>query len=317
MRLTESVQCTIDEVAALDLDLVVAGSGYETRSTFVPSHLARERIAQGVALGFADRKVLNRHENDHWFGTSGYEMLEAEGNSDSVIRALLSEALVRIDRPVRVLIDYTSMTRVWYAGALNALRDLTTRAPRVDVYFTYAPSKFSRPRKPMPNEHIGPVPGFSGLDLPDRRSALVIGLGYEQGRALGLAEYVEAAETFTFHADPALDPKFVEAVLRSNGPLLDRLGPERSFTYPLADLRSTAAKLGSLALGLSGQGYRVILAPLGPKPFSFLCFLLATQYKGLDVWRVSAGTSGKTYDRPPIGEVLVCRARFMNEAMLA
>jgi hypothetical protein len=162
---------------------------------------------------------------------------------------------------------------------------------------------------------MGPVKGFSGLDLPDRKSALLIGLGYEKGRALGLAEYVEAAETFAFYANPALDSAFLGAVLQNNQSLLDSLGPDRVFTYPLADLRATAAKLGSLALGLRSQSYRVILAPQGPKPFTFLCFLLATQHDGFDVWRVSAGTSGKTYDRPPIGEVLVCRARFINDAV--
>ncbi len=311
VRLIESTQCTLKDITQLQFDLCVAASGYESRSTFVPSQVAPAQITRRVALGFADRKVLSRRDNDSWYHNTGYELLTTEGNSDSVVRQVLGETLRASERPVRVLFDYTSMTRVWYAGALDFLRSVEADVPWVDVYFSYAPSRFARPRRPMPNTHMGPVPGFSGLDIPEARSALLLGLGYEKGRAIGLSGYVEAAETFAFYADPALDAEFVGAVLRNNRSLLERLGPDRVIQYPLADMTMTAAKLGSLTLGLKAQSYRVILAPLGPKPFTFLCFLLATQHGGIDVWRVSAGVGGKTYDRPAIGEALICRARFV------
>ena len=160
---------------------------------------------------------------------------------------------------------------------------------------------------------MGPVAGFSALALPDLPTALIMGLGYEADRALGLAEYVEASETFALYADPALDSAFVEATIRNNAGLLSLLGRERVIPYPFGDLRATAARLSSLSLGLQMRGYRVILAPLGPKPFALLCLLLATRFPELDVWRVSAGTSGLAYDREATGDIVVCRATFSGE----
>lgn len=312
MRLIEATQIAGPELDDVEFDVSIAASGYESRSTYVPSRVRIGPLSRRFAIGFTDRKVLARRANDKWYDTAGYEPIVSEGHSDTAVRSILAAILADAQQPVKVLFDYTSMTRVWYAGALNFLRGFAARAPRVDVYFTYAPSKFANPRPAAPNAHMGPVPGFSGLELPASKSALLIGLGYEKGRALGLAEYVEAAETFAFYADPALDSHFVRAVLRNNKPLFNRIGSERVFTYPLSDMRLTASKLGSLALGLNSREYRVILAPQGPKPFTFLCFLLATQHAGFDVWRVSAGVGGKTYDRPAIGQVLVTRATFME-----
>lgn len=161
----------------------------------------------------------------------------------------------------------------------------------------------------MPNKYMRPVPGFCHLNLPDRKTALVLGLGYETERAIGLVEYVEPAETFGFYTDPAIDRSFPATVRRNNALLLARLGEDRVFKYPMADLRTTSALLSSLCYGLA-KDYRVILAPLGPKPFALLCFLLAAGEQEFDVWRVSPGEHGHASDRPPSGVITTVRVIF-------
>jgi hypothetical protein len=44
------------------------------------------------------------------------------------------------------------------------------------------------------------------------------------------------------------------------------------------------------------DSYRVVLASLGPKLYGLLCFLLATRFNDISVWRVSAGVFGQPRD---------------------
>ena len=89
---------------------------------------------------------------------------------------------------------------------------------------------------------MGPVPGFCHFGLPDKKTALVLGLCYEAERAIGLAEYVEPAEIFAFYTDPALNRSFAKTVRKNNAQLLARLGEARIFKHPMTDLQTTANK---------------------------------------------------------------------------
>lgn len=310
MNLTSARELTVKELLGEHIDLVIAASGYERRATFVAKKIRSLKSEKRIALGFMDRPVLNRHKNDESFSKMGYELIPAEGHSDEVIRKVLREYLREVGKnSVKVVLDYSSMTRVWYAGAIEFLRGFDSSVSEVDVYFAYTPSVFARAQLPGPNMYMGPIQGFCGLSLPDKGTALLIGLGYEQQRALGLVEYVEPAETFLLFANPALDHRFVKEVERNNAEVLGAVKESNILTYPLGDLGTTASILTSLCLSLS-ENYRVILAPLGPKPFTLLCLLLATRYQKFDVWRVSAGEKGPPYHRPPLDRILICKTTF-------
>lgn len=307
MRITEVNQELSDEWKQDGFDLMLAASGYEQRATTVAKSLTKLKIRRKVALGFQDRRELARDENDEIFRSIGVEIVPMESAVEDFLEEELTEAIRGANGEIcKIVVDYTSMTRIIYADVLRILRE-SREGGRVVCYFTYTPSHFSPPQPPTGNLHVAPIRGFSRLEIPDIPTALIVGLGYEERRALGLVDYVEAAESYAFLSDPAIDDRFVEAVRDSNRFLLRRLGEERTFHYPLPDLRATAAILSSVALGLVGD-YRVILAPLGPKPFTLLCLLLASRFPKFDVWRVSSGTKGNVYERPPYGAPLVVRA---------
>jgi len=46
--------------------------------------------------------------------------------------------------------------------------------------------------------------------------------------------------------------------------------------------------------------YSIIIAPLGPKPFTFISMLLSVKYKNIDIWRVGSGQNINEYKRQPI-----------------
>lgn len=308
MELVQVEPVGIDVVKDTAIDLFLTSSGYERRATHVACQLRGMTCRTKVALAFDDRKELAREENDKTLESLGFELVTADGSSSRVIRELLvgqsQEGELRT-----ILVDYSCMTRNWYAAILESLRSRPQAASPLVVYFAYSPSEYTPPSPPTPNEYVGPLDGFCNLEIPDRQIALIVGLGYEAQRAIGLVDYVEAAETFALYADPALDDRFVSTVVKNNQLLIDRLGSEHVFTFPLGDLRTTSAIVASIALGLI-KSYRVILAPIGPKPFVLLCLLLATRHPAFDVWRVTSGKKGNVYDRPALGPILTLGATF-------
>lgn len=293
---------------------VIAASGYESRATLLARTLVGTDCEQRIALAFDDRHVLHRERNDKTFRRLGYELRPSGGNSYEVIDSLVREILGNAAGDhLSIVVDYSCMTRVWYAAILRILSsDTDFGLKRVDVYFSYSPARFTKPYPAAPNAYMEPIPGFCHIDVPNRkRSALVIGLGYERDRALGLKHYLDAAETYAFYTDPALDSRFVKSICSSNKDLIAELGEEHLFRYPAGDLDAATAILISLCISLCRQ-FRVILAPLGPKPFTLLCLLLATKFDQFDVWRVSSGEQNEPAERPALGNLLICRGCFTS-----
>ena len=313
MKLTSTAQIPDSILSDLEFDIFVGASGYETRAAYALLQLDSKRIPLKMAFGFTDRKAAQREDNDRAFQRAGVRLIPADGDSVQVVRDSVRQQLEECGRErVRLFVDYSSMTRTWYAGLIEAVAGVQNKN-RVECLFSYSPAQFTQPLDTSPNSHVGPIPGFCSLDVPEKPSALVIGLGYERERALGLLDYVDPAVSFAFYTDPALDQHYRDTVLANNSALLSRLPKERIYRHPLADLQRTGGLLLSLYSGLCDD-YRVILAPLGVKPFSLLCLLLATRFPELDVWRVTPGSKAPPQDRKPLGPLLLFEAIFERSA---
>ena len=312
MKLFRTSQILQSDLPSQKIDLFVGASGYESRAVYACSRLDLSVVKARVAFGFADRKTPQRQQNDEIFKRANVEIVSTSGDSCQLVREYLQKSFEALEWDnVRVFVDYTSMTRSWYAGAIEALESVRNKKCR-ECIFSYSPAIFTSPREATPNSLVGPLPGFCGLDVPDKPSALIIGLGYERDRSLGLFQYVDPAVSFAFYTDPVLDPKFLDVVKSNNATLLSILPKSNIYTHPLSDLQRTGDLLLSLCAALRDD-YRVILAPLGVKPFSLICLLLARRFRDLDVWRVSPGTKSPPQEREALGCLLMLKTVFVSE----
>ena len=312
MKLASTSQILQDDLVNQRFDIFVGASGYEARATFALSKLDINIIRERLVFGFTDRVTPQRQRNDEEFRRTAVESISGSGNSCQLVRENLRQRIEAIETDyVRIFIDYTSMTRSWYAGAIEALSSVRNKR-QLDCIFSYSPAKFTHPLEATPNSLVGPLPGFCGLDVPDKPSALIIGLGYERDRALGLFQYVDPAIAFAFYTDPVLDPRFRDAVKANNATLLNILPKENIYAHPLVDLQRTGDLLLSLCSALCDE-YRLILAPLGVKPFSLICLLLASRFRNIDVWRVSPGTKAPPQEREAFGSLLMLKTVFVRQ----
>jgi len=303
-------QTTLEAATASPIDCIIVASGYEKRAVQVAERVSSHPIKEKYVVGFREQMVLNRHNNDDVFKLLGYVPTPSLGDAGGAVADIMEKLVSQSSgTALRVVVDYSCMTRIWYASILNYFAANTSHKTTVEITFAYSPALFSEPGETGPNTVMGPMAGYCGLQMPDRESALVVGLGYERDRAIGLVEYIEASKIALFLSDPALNPQFTREVRNNNYELIRRIGQGNTFSYPFTNLAASYNLLASVCLGLGNQ-YRVILAPLGPKPFSLLCLILAKQYKNIDVWRVSTDSSSNPQDRIPEGSVLCCKTTF-------
>jgi hypothetical protein len=290
MELKSIRQPSLDELLAQNIDIVICASGFEKRSSSLARKLGKLNCRL-ISIGFKEFKNEGaRPSNDKLYEKLGFEKYEICGNDSSGAELLLQRLLAGVNKnDCRIVIDVSSMTRAWYGGFLRTFRS-EVKLNKIIVDFIYVPAVFpNKFYEYPPNEIIAPVQGFSGLSLADKPTALVIGLGHDKDRAIGIKEELDPNLTIIFQANPASDKRYYKRVLEVNADLLETIKPEHIFDYSITDSLMTFNMLESVCTGLM-QNFNVVLTSLGPKIFGLYCFLLATKYPEISVWRISAGS---------------------------
>ncbi|MEQ1885190.1 MAG: hypothetical protein ABL967_09025 [Bryobacteraceae bacterium] len=291
-----------------EFDLAIATVGYEERARHIFSALPPSARVK-AACGFDSQQVFEYENNSAWFQSNRFDVAHL---ADDDYGEWIQGALNRVDtdgNPIKVLVDISSTTRVRMAKLLVALKNFT-RVP-IAATFVYSLASFTAPpTERHANSHVGPVtPEFAGWwEEPDRALVAVVGLGYEQDKALGAVEHLQAAEIWTFM--PASEvSQFSPALLRANRTLLESVPPHQQMDYRVQDPFDCFAKLESLVYGLS-QTKNAVLLPFGPKLFSLASLLVALLYPELPVWRVSAEQHEQPVNRKASGFVYGLEVAF-------
>ena len=147
---------------------------------------------------------------------------------------------------------------------------------------------------------------------PGKQVALVVGLGYEMERALGLFEYLDPAVARFFYEDPGAAAEYLEPMRSANSTLFNRVGAGALIPYPLDDWEATLAVLEGV-FGFYRQSHGVVCVPMGPKPFAVLACVLALELGDIHLWRVGSTGDATELGRDPRGDV-VC-AQVMLEGL--
>jgi hypothetical protein len=266
-------------------DIFIASCGYEPRASF----LAQQEIKaqKRVVLAFEDNKEdEDRIKNEQIFKELGFEFVQMKGKEYNPIMYLFESLINEYpSQELSILIDYSSMTRIWYGAIIYFLTHLKTNDKKTRLYFSYSVAEFVNPQDSETETlNFYPIDLYCQLSLPTKPTALIAGLGYEKKRIYGLREYFDAEALFLFYTD---GNSFTEKVKEKNIEVIKSVKEANIFPYILTDLNHTKMLLQDLCEDLKGR-FRIIMAPCGPKPFTLLNFIIASQTPNIDVWRISA-----------------------------
>lgn len=316
MKIKSIRQVEIDSLDGGYFDVVIVSSGYESRSVELMTRI-QVNSENKFCLSFKNfDKNLKRKANDKFFRDGGFRSLTLSGDNHTMILEWFKKILDKQTGPeLKILVDYSCMTRVWYASILNLLRYYQhNNIAELKMYFSYSIAKFSpAPKNSHSNIHVGPITGFNSITAPNLPTALVIGLGYIPQRAYGLKEYLDAVP-FLFYTDSTDNNQFAAEVKKNNEQLIKQVSDENIYTYSIKQIERTYYLLVDVCKDLKDR-YRVILAPCGPKPFTLACLLASFILDELDVWRISAGEQEKPTDKVATGEFVVLAVHFQEQAI--
>jgi hypothetical protein len=311
MELDSSLQIATDMLHLKKFDAMIAVSGYESRSSYLISKIDVQSILFKLVLAFNEKNdFLYREINDQKYREMGFTFIKGSVFEASAINAFLDQICLSINKKeIDILIDYSAMPKVWYSEILNFFNEKDDLLQKVNLWFAYAPSEFSKSISAISNKYLDPIKPAVKYAKP---LALILGLGYEKGRAEDFAKIFGAELTFAFYANTNADSRYEQEVIANNKNILKSLNNDNIISYQIDNLNSVNEALTQLCIDLR-LNYQVLLVPVGPKPFSLMCFVLAARYPDIQICKVSSVIQPNATDHRPNGELLVYKVILSNE----
>jgi len=197
----DSFTCTLADSPRHSFDLFINATGYEERASSLFRHGCVEAPHYISAL-FPNHRILAFNENVRIMQDVSATLVE---NPVEFFRAafedLAKSMVTKLGRTLRIGLDVSSMNRTMAATVLLSLFACQSLIVSLNIF--YVPGRFKPPKLSFsPIQQIGAVtPELSGFDSePGLPLALILGLGFEYGTAVGIINQLEPQATLCFRA---------------------------------------------------------------------------------------------------------------------
>jgi hypothetical protein len=264
----------LSELSDSEYDWAVYCNGYEERSTFVPTYMEGKRVRNSLVLGFVGETKPNGANVDYFTRMAPSRNLSLGAQDGHALAAVMSE-LLAIGK-TRVLVDYSSMPRDWYAAI--AVAALECQRP-VEVDFVYSTATHSESIGPPAVDDYYNVFGCETVSLAGAESTMIVGFGFEGSGPLHATAQYEPDHILAYAAHPPSAPGYFERTMSVNRLFIDRYlqgSQEKVLRFPIWSMETTLRGLSELISRDDEDGI-VVLAPFGPKPFVLASVLLAVE----------------------------------------
>jgi hypothetical protein len=294
------------EVERSSYDLALFASGYEERAPHIAKSLSKRLWSNAVVLGFNEvNSDKQRLENDEYFKKAVSQPIPLQSNDDGVVYKLLRDGLPESASEIRILIDYSSMSRIWYTAVLNWARFCVGRR-NIFIDFLYSVGDHREPAMPLVISEIMSLPGCEGLPRALAKSIAVFGLGFEGSAAFCVLDKLEPDMLYSYMADPAAFPEYPERTRHANQAVIEL--SESCLRLPLFSVERCFASLAELVSADRGEK-NITLVPMGPKPHVLAAILTAMRFEEITCLRVGYGRH-RAEDVGTTGTVVASRVQF-------
>lgn len=310
MNIREIEALPFDEIEWSRYQGIFAASGFEARSTHVPSLVPKDQITKLFVIGFSsDRDTLSRRENDQWFtDATGLEptIPDSPTHTESIIYGYLNSI---VGEDVFIAVDYSTMTRDWY-GRILTWAKYQTKYCSVTLDFYYSHGVYRSEFDHLQIKDIVCVPGYEGVGAGARYTTAFFGLGFDGAATSTVGDLIEADKLICFIARGGdIDPH-ADEVLSKNSQLLSE-SRTTPISLPLSDVRRSTSILLENINQHCNDSDKVIVIPMGPKPH-VLASLIACQIISKAACLHVKGTRKDPVQVDAAGPVTVTRIRYQR-----
>ncbi|MCH8045607.1 MAG: hypothetical protein IID44_17995 [Planctomycetes bacterium] len=294
----------LSESRASRYDIAMFSSGYEERCTHAPKYFESTDISEVAVFGFTNlSNTEQRRRNDSYFREQWKRDPDLlNSNDDGIVYEYLQRLANAGAERIRVLVDYSSMSRLWYAAIINWARFVPS-VESIEIDFVYSIGRYEPELIPIVIHDILPIPGCEGGSLRFSKTVAIFGLGFYGAMADCVMEHLEPDTVYAFLASPGASEQYLSVVKKSNEFLLSRA--DSVLEVPLTSVEMTVRYLTELVIPELPHS-EVVLVPMGPKPHGLACILVSMQFGDVSCLRVSAKRE-RTEQVPATGELLATR----------
>jgi hypothetical protein len=323
MEINYVEQTTSKLLSDENFDIIICASGYESRATFFLSKLTPAQLtnAKRICFAFPDRHVHSRDQNDKLLKKNDFTFFQVNSpriDAYTEIYHTLFKTIVK--KKVNVFLDYSCMTSVLYASMVKYFKDFSSQFDEVSIFFSYTQALFCEPHKGASLFYNEPIPLFDPIQSTDKKIALIIGLGYEEDKALGLYEYFQNdnQDIYLFVTGKS-SGEFYNEAFKNNKKLINIVDTENLLVYDLSNIPHLLSTIDALVNYLINTDYRVVLAPIGPKVFTLCAMLVNLLHREVTIYRLSDGDLGEPVDRiaDPDKELIITHLSLISQKILA
>lgn len=298
MKLTQLYNINLSEITT-PYDLYIGVAGIEPRSYYLLNTTIFSNIAKNkYVIPYDENLVL---PEDY---PTDVNVLKNASQCTNPIWSIVEDFLISQPNTLSIIIDYSSMTRLWYGEFLKSCNEYQGDTT-LNLIFAY---NMAQPESPGDNLSFdfSSMPGYLHINTPNKPVALIIGLGYEDGRAYSLKEFFDAEVVYIFRTSKSWSKEYYNLVTQNNEHLLDRFG-DYTFEYSLDNISLAYKNLADLCFELEKK-YRIIIAPCGPKPFTLISCLIFLRYQSVNIWRIK--NIGNTPQKEPSNKTILTSITF-------
>lgn len=310
MTLYRVVDASAPLIRATRFDCAFFASGYELRSTHIARQLDRRRCEAPVVIGFEElAESEERKENDNYFGQQWARPIVISGADDQALYQMLRERFAGIERDhIRILVDYSSMSRVWYAAILNWAR-YADQFAKITVVLLYAVGEHREPVPPMRIQEIVSIPGCEGSGTPLSKSVALFGLGFDGLASLCVLDCLEPDTVYAFLASPSSFKDYPFQARLQNQELIETHA-RKTFGLPLDSVEQAFGQLSEI-ISPHRKDADITAVPMGPKPHVLASVLLSMRFEEVGCLRV-AGQRTKQETVTALGPVVATEVEFRH-----
>ncbi|MFL3650518.1 MAG: hypothetical protein ACI6PR_04795 [Pseudoalteromonas sp.] len=276
----------VDDISSRDListryDISVFSCGYEERCIEIPSRVEPNLVEDTIVISF------NQHREDE-VRVSCYDFYKevwpksnfVESSQDGVkeIYNCLHQIVEKKNKDeLRILIDYTSMSRVWYSAILNYLIKFSEKNFIIDL--AYASGVYHDVNLNVELGDIKIIPGCEGISLTKKSNAAIFMLGFDNYGPLRLYNLLNPNKCFGVMASPASTYQYEETCYSKNNNFIKYHlgGKENLIRLPINSISACYENMSQLLQPLERE-YNVSIIPFGPKPHILTAILCSFNF---------------------------------------
>ena len=264
----------IEEIVNNNYDLVIFSCGYEQRSTSLSKILNKNNTKGCLVLLFEEDQTMgNRLDNQHYFNSFSNHKIEMRFDDEMPIYVFLNSFFSEHKtKRAKILVDYSSMSRLWYISVLNWINYCSLESVNID--FVYTVGEYKNLLNPLVISEIHAIPGHEGVTTHSKTIS-VFGLGFDSLTTLCVLDKLEPSKVHSFIAIP-VHKEYENKAEEYNKDFIENYSEPVQY-YPLTSIEKTYRLMSELIYPYKDE-YNISFIPMGPKPHVLATALLSIKY---------------------------------------